>query len=396
MNTFKNNDLFFWHFFHQIEKELSYERWIDKYKMFIQTLANGQVAYEEDFASFRRFCKILYLQDIQHEKRFDELLNAAIEKEKVELIKRLEISIKEEKEAENKKKKEEDDDKKSTIPVASTTTPSQKSSPFVEEKEGPKIKEEDTVIKYFHPKIKQKVNEETEKIAAKGRKDQYLHTDEYFPVTRRDMVKTWQYLRRSEKTGWSKELDINATIKKVARDGLFTEPVYQKGAGNRKDTLMIFADVRGSMMPFHDLSDRMIKTVKEEGGHPNAPIYYFQDYPRSYLFEQKNLTNPIPVKTVFQKGNKQSTIAFIISDAGAARGGMDEERVQNRYKNTMNFVSYLRQTVAHIIWINPFPKHRWQGTAAALLAPEVSTMIPVLEEEDYDFQNTIRLILKAR
>ena len=396
MNSSKNERIFFWHFFHKIEKELSYERWIDKYKLFIRALDEGYIPYETDFASFRRFCKTLYLQDINHEARFDELLTEAIQKEKEKLIQLLDKIV--------TKSDTQSNDPSPNNNIADSP-PTLKKTPL-EKEEGTvpvdkKRPKPETAIrpqtKYFHPNINEEVkteNEDVENMATS--RTTFLHTDEYFPLTRREMVKTWQYLRRVEKKGISDQLDIPATVKKVAREGLFTEPVFQLGAGNRIDTLMIFADVRGSMAPFHELSRRLIQTLKTEGGHPNAPVYYFQDFPTGFLFEKNNLTKPIPIKTVLQKGNKQATIAFIISDGGAARGGFDKVQNEARLNNTLVFLNYLRQTVAHIIWVNPMPSHRWWGTTAELLIEKVNQMIPVLEEEDLDFQNTIRLILNKR
>ena len=43
----------FWSFFHAVEKELSYERWIDKYLLLLKMLRENYVEYDEDWSAFK-------------------------------------------------------------------------------------------------------------------------------------------------------------------------------------------------------------------------------------------------------------------------------------------------------------------------------------------------------
>ncbi len=67
MNIFHDNKLPFWAFFHQLEMQLSYERWIDKYKQLLQLLFSNDICYDVEGGELLRVCKALFLQDIKDE-----------------------------------------------------------------------------------------------------------------------------------------------------------------------------------------------------------------------------------------------------------------------------------------------------------------------------------------
>ncbi|MFK7932103.1 MAG: hypothetical protein AB8G22_01255 [Saprospiraceae bacterium] len=377
--------LFLWHFFHNLENQLSYERWIDKYKLLLQILEAGQIPYEEDFASLRQLLKFMYLQDVQHEQRFDELFAEAVATEGDELRFLLLAQIQPEKITNNEKKPKIKPEGDENIPESEDDTTAIKE----ENKENKSTSDNGKVTKYFDPQL----DESTTNTNPAQAVEKYLYSEDYFPVTNREMVKSWQYLRRKETVGVGQKIDVKATVQKIANDGLFTKVIYQKGQSNRVDTLMIFADMRGSMMPFHELTRRLIDTAKNEGGHRLAPVFYYHDYPLGRVFEAENLTKPVALPTALQRGNRNFTTAFIISDAGAARGNLQRARAQQQYKNTQRFLQQLQRHAARIVWINPLPRHRWQGTAAELLNKHKEIeMLPVIEETDFDFQNAIRLL----
>jgi uncharacterized protein with von Willebrand factor type A (vWA) domain len=208
------------------------------------------------------------------------------------------------------------------------------------------------------------------------------------------MIKGWQFLRLKEKNNRPENIDIEATIEQIAKDGMFIEPQYLHGFQNRLDTLIIFADYRGSMTPFHELTNRLIQTARSEGGHPRAPVFYFQNYPIGYVYRQPNLTMPVKLKEALVTANRNFTLAIVISDAGAARGNTDKNRVDSRIQITCDFLDDLSSYCAHTIWLNPMPTHRWKDTAAILPKDKLTLMAPILDHETYNFQDTLRTILK--
>ncbi len=382
-----------WHFFHDIEKFLSYERWIDKYRLFLRALLESNtISYDKDWNHLKQFVKILYLQDIRDEIRFDELLNAAINREQELLetffqVRKQSTALPETKQEEQKQEKKEANSNESIKPVETKTKeeilPDEKLMDEPPDTTG-------SAKKYYQPPvIKPELTEPFTPALLN-----YLHTDEYFSVTRRQMIKGWQFLRHKEKSRRPENIDIESTILKIAKDGLFTEPQYLYGYQNRLDTLIIFADYRGSMTPFHELTNRLIQTARSEGGHPRAPVFYFQNYPVGYVYRQPNLTRPVKVKEALLTANRNFTLAIVISDAGAARGNSDPERITSRIEITKHFLEDLNKYCAHTIWLNPMPAHRWKGTAAAEIKDKVMLMAPILDHDIYSFQDTLRTILK--
>lgn len=387
----------FWTFFHDIEKTLSYERWIDKYKQFLEVITGNHIYYDAGYAQFIGFCKALYLQDHKDEEKFVQLLRKAIEQEKEWLRGQLrkateEKAVKEEQAAGSKTPPEKTDEPKKQEKDSNTGMPEkqQAEEPAAEEE---KRNAGEVKPMYYMPSFEADGMEAAQEQAAVV---SFLYNDEYYPVTRRQMVKGWQFLRRQEKGGTGRELDLQATIKQIARDGLFLEAKYKPGMRNREDAIVIFADYRGSMVAFHEMTDRLIATAKGEGGHPLAPVYYFQNYPAGFVYKRANLTAPVKIRQALAKANKNFTLAIVISDAGAARVGRDPQAGEDRVRKTDFLLKHLRDTCAHTIWLNPMPLHRWPGTAAEQIKKKVFLMAPLFEQGTYNFQDILRTILKQR
>ena len=382
-----------WHFFHDIEKFLSYERWIDKYRLFLEALLDSNtISYDKDWKHLKQFVKILYLQDIRDEPRFDELLNAAVAREE-QLLESFFRAEKQPASSQQTKPEDAKQEKKETTSNESAKPADTKTGEEIlpDEKqmdEPPETTE--GARKYYQPPATKPQSIESFTTASPN----YLQTDEYFSVTRRQMIKGWQFLRHKEKSNRPENIDIESTILQIAKDGLFIEPRYLYGYQNRSDTLIIFADYRGSMTPFHELSNRLIQTARSEGGHPRAPVFYFQNYPVGYVYRQPNLTRQAKVKEALLTANRNFTLGIVISDAGAARGNADSARIKSRIEITKHFLEDLNKYCAHTIWLNPMPAHRWKGTAAAAIKDEVMLMAPILDDDTYSFQDTLRTILK--
>lgn len=386
--------LFFWHFFKAIELTLSYERWIDKYYLFINALMQGTIPVDHNFQSFRLFCRILYLQDSRDEKRFDELLDEAIRREGDMLYQHLITAWEASETATEKKTPPAPAPLPNLSQKGEEEGPDKKSSP----KPRPQKKDEEVIVpqsKTMYYKTPLDFGEDESSIVNTETEDtRFLHTDEYFSLTRRNMVKGWQFLRYKERGQYSQEVDVPSTALKIAREGLFTEPVFLHGARNREDTLIILADVLGSMMPFHELTNRLIYTAQNEGGHGRAPVFYFQNFPVGYVYRKPNLASPVKLQEALQKANRNVTTAIVISDAGAARGNTESERVGLRREHTATFLRSLHEHCAKVLWLNPVPFHRWQGTAADSI--DHVQMVSVFEQDMYNFQDTLRAVFKQK
>jgi hypothetical protein len=190
----------------------------------------------------------------------------------------------------------------------------------------------------------------------------YTLLTEYFPVTKRQMKQSWRYLRRPVREGTATELDVEATVEKMGREGILLEPVLVPRRINRTD-LVLMIDQEGSMVPFHALSRQLVETAERGGRLKQTRVFYFHDYAEEYLYRHPALLNAQPIDEVLSEVGERAVV-LIVSDAGAARGNFDSERV----KRTQAWIEQLQKSVRYVAWLNPMPEDSWQHTTAGEIA----------------------------
>lgn len=210
----------------------------------------------------------------------------------------------------------------------------------------------------------------------------FLLTGDYFPVTRRQMKQSWRYLRRPVREGVPTELDVDATIDRIVRQGIAIEPVLVPRRVNRSQLLLLI-DRDGSMVPFHGLSDRLAETAVRGGRLEKTGIYYFRNCPEDYLYRDRYHQDAVKISPLLSRLSDRTAIS-IISDAGAARGGNSLERIEL----TKAFLQRLKQYVRYIAWLNPVPQSRWWGTSAG----EISRWVPMFEISRQGLQGAIDIL----
>ncbi|MEJ1932195.1 hypothetical protein WDZ92_18315 [Nostoc sp. NIES-2111] len=201
------------------------------------------------------------------------------------------------------------------------------------------------------------------------KRPRYMLLTEYFPVTRRQMKQCWRYLRRPVRQGVPTELDVEATVAKIGREGISLEPVMMPPRINRTD-LVLLIDQEGSMVPFHDLSRQLVETAQRGGRLRTTNVFYFHDYPDEYLYGHPAMLESKAVSEVLEEIGERAAV-LIISDAGAARGNFDAERVDN----TKVWIEQLQQSVRYFAWLNPMPSECWRQTTAE----EIARFVPMFE-----------------
>lgn len=194
----------------------------------------------------------------------------------------------------------------------------------------------------------------------------FILSDEYFPLTRRQMKQSWRYLRRPTRQGPPVEVDVEATVDTVGRQGMLLEPILIPRRINLAELLLLL-DQGGSMIPFHLLSQRLTETAVRGGRLERTKTYFFHNCPVEYLYHDPAQFNAAPIQEVVDSLHFRRTSVLIFSDAGAARGGLNWERVEM----TVDFINQLKQRVQHIVWLNPMPRSRWPQTTAGKLLPFV-------------------------
>jgi uncharacterized protein len=186
---------------------------------------------------------------------------------------------------------------------------------------------------------------------------------DYLPVTQRQMKQSWRYLRRFVREGVPTELDVAATVRHIAQNGMLLNPVLVPPRRNQTELLLLI-DQDGSMVAFHSLSVRLMETASRGGRLGDAGIYYFHNCPIDYLYHDPKHQEAEPLGDWFGQVSRSRSVVLIFSDAGAARGGVNPERIVG----TKKFLAELRPQVRYVAWLNPLPKSRWEGTSAGVIA----------------------------
>lgn len=197
----------------------------------------------------------------------------------------------------------------------------------------------------------------------------FISMDEYFPVTRRQMKQSWRYLRYPVREGPPVELDVEATVSEIGRKGILLEPILIPRRINRAELLLLI-DHGGSMMPFHILSHRLIESALRGGRLGRADIYYFHNCPVEYL-SRDPAHQEYELIDLMLNHFSQRTGVLVFSDAGAARGGFSQERIDL----TKEFLKRIGQYFRYIVWLNPMPRSRWPNTTA----DEVRRYVPMFD-----------------
>ncbi len=200
------------------------------------------------------------------------------------------------------------------------------------------------------------------------------------PISRRAMTYAWRHLRRPLPDGPPDVLDVEATIARAERQGFLLAPVYRRRLRNHAH-LVLFLDQNGSMTPFHRFTRDLLETARDESTIRRVDAVYFHDLPTLHdrrmppgVHLDPHLTRPGDWNAL-AAGCSSETAALILSDAGAARGGWDPERV----KLTVRFLAWIRRLTSNVAWLNPMPAPRWASTTAEAVA-SVVPMYPMEAE----------------
>lgn len=179
-----------------------------------------------------------------------------------------------------------------------------------------------------------------------------------FPITKRKIQRSFSYLRLPVRQGNLTEVDIDATVEKIGEDGFLIAPVMIPRRINRAEVLLLI-DVSNSMIPFFLVSQLLVENLQGTK-LGKAEVYYFRNCPGEYLFYHPQRPGGKLTAEILGKLHQQRTIVLIISDAGAARGGVNYERMEL----TGDFLDELNGCVRQVAWLNPVPENRWKGTSA--------------------------------
>lgn len=204
----------------------------------------------------------------------------------------------------------------------------------------------------------------------------------YWPVSRRTMVYTWRYLRRPEPDGIEDVLDIEATVEQAVQQGFFLAPVYRRRESNYAH-LLLLVDQDGSMVPFHRFTRDLVETALYESQIQKVDVFYFHNIPDEVVYRNPHLTDPILLEKALTECTNDTSV-LIVSDAGAARGRRNWERI----RQTTKALFEIQQYTTLIAWLNPMPNDRWDGTSAEFIALSV----PMFQMDREGLGNAIDIV----
>lgn len=223
----------------------------------------------------------------------------------------------------------------------------------------------------------------------------YITRGDYMPVNQRHIEQTIRSNRRRINRRTTFTLDIGATIDKITRTGNFADYVLEKEDALGTDW-KILIDHEGSMVAFQVFAQEFANALVNQriGGHAvssltpagnakgsSGRIFYFKNCPVNHLYKDQGHTRSVLLKDFIAA---RSMNILIISDAGAARGNYNPERIRQTH-------AFLKSLSGHkVAWLNPVPKRRWEHTTAEVIAM-ITDMFEIGEMGASRLGNIVRL-----
>lgn len=213
----------------------------------------------------------------------------------------------------------------------------------------------------------------------------FLINGVYLPIQSRKIEQSVRLYRERLKGQGNNVINWQETTREYCRLGYF------KGLSMQETDIFItrltvMIDSSSSMAAFSSYSDSIAAAIArtatiEDQRYEYHDLYYFNNCPDDHLYTDRLQTDSIRLG---QFGQREKKSILIISDAGAARGFYNRDRVIA----TINFLRKLKQH--RVAWINPMPRMRWFETSAEMIASYVD-MFDLGEGGVDELANIVRL-----
>lgn len=328
----------------------------------------------EDLSQFKRLCRLLWTKSPEDQELFEVAFARFVEPRLQSITKPQAFKSLQTPEAPLF------DEQSSTMPVSVDSSPDE--SPSVPETRSPiPFRLEEKVVRAASLDILDP--QETE---ISGRP--YQLTPRY-PMDPREIATSWRHLRKLQRAGPPEELDIKATIRDICSTGVFSHPVLRPRHRNQARVVLLI-DRDGSMVPFTPLVEVLVSSIQRGGLLGRVSCLYFHDCPEAFLYTQPTLMDAHPFERILEEQIRGNSV-LIVSDAGAARGSYDAQRLQatQAFLKTLNLYTY------RYAWLNPVPSVRWMPgmetpeTTAKNIA-RCAPMFPITHNGLNDIVNVLR------
>jgi formylglycine-generating enzyme required for sulfatase activity/uncharacterized protein with von Willebrand factor type A (vWA) domain len=196
------------------------------------------------------------------------------------------------------------------------------------------------------------------------------------PINLEMIRHTWQKLRSPVRDRHQEELDIEATVERISREGIFSDVVMRPRVRKTADLLLLVDESKG-LTPYAPVWQSWIQAIEDQL-IPMAEIYGFGREVHDAVYDWQNPLQAIPLDAVLGRLHQQRTVVIVLSDLGAATGSHDDQEVLSMQK----LLWRLSQATKSIICLNPVPEIFWRGTTAAEIItylqslPTTGAMLP--------------------
>lgn len=371
-------------FFDYLQKHRDFELGIAEYKALIEVLVqNEDNRYFNDPEEMYRLCELLWLKPNQnrrlfrklYEHSFANLKDALTEEQRQE---QASADNKQQNAASDQDKKELEENTDDAQGTENSTQENQLPNPENSIEETPSSTDKDTLYLNF---------EEGEGEPTSGGEENYKRAfsfvRNYVPLNARKLAQHWKFFQRPMPTyaQQSAQIDIPQTIATIAQQGGIVAPVYLPQVTNTAQ-LTTLIDHKGSMIAFRHWSLSLVNAAKKMAQVDNQ-TYFFQNVPQKYLagehqgnyYVYQNQAGTYPVNLAQALQQSPNTAILIVSDAGAASGRFDPQRIEA----TEQFLEMLYRHSLKIAWLNPMPEDRWNKSSAYIIR-ELVDMFPANEQ----------------
>jgi len=177
------------------------------------------------------------------------------------------------------------------------------------------------------------------------------------PISLETVQRTWRSLRRPLPDVRIQEIDIEATIERMSREGIFSD-VVERPAQRQQTELVLLMDGGSGMLAYRPVWEPLVNAI-ERRLVSGAQIYRFTSYPSDYFYEWQRPMQDVAIGTVLSKLHKLRSVVVIVSDGGAASQSYRESQIDGM----KDFLGKLAPCVREILWLNPVPRELWPGTS---------------------------------
>jgi len=213
----------------------------------------------------------------------------------------------------------------------------------------------------------------------------FIFYPHHLPLLPRQIRQSWRFLRELHPEGHTSKINIPQTVKEVARKGFIETPCFEPGYVN-KVHLTVMIDYDGSMVPFHQEVDILVRLMRAEMGTRMETFYFYNLPSDRLLFHNPAHTDVTKLEDWSREKirHKGKFSLLIVSDAGAARGRLQPERI----RQTHTWLRQLYPLTPKIAWINPVPSWRWAGSSAV----HIARIVPMYEFSEIGLQHVVNVL----